>query len=156
MNASRCLRLLSSPSSSATTPSMLLRPSLARMTPIRQSQTPSSSRALSILTPRRPILQPTSTLAPSTQPSATSSVLPSPETLDILPKISSHPGLASLQIRCGPRDTYNPSHLVRKRRHGWLARIKTKNGRKMLMRRILKGRWNLSHAGTYKKGYVQG
>jgi large subunit ribosomal protein L34 len=69
----------------------------------------------------------------------------SSETLDLVGRISAHPGLGSMQIRCGPRDTYNPSHIVRKRRHGFLSRIRTKKGRKLLMRRIKKGRWNLSH-----------
>jgi large subunit ribosomal protein L34 len=59
-----------------------------------------------------------------------------PETLDLA---------GSIQIRCGPRDTYNPSQLVRKRRHGFLSRIRTKKGRALLMRRLKKGRWNLSH-----------
>jgi large subunit ribosomal protein L34 len=68
-----------------------------------------------------------------------------PETLDLAGKISAHPGLGSMQIRCGPRDTYNPSQLVRKRRHGFLSRIRTKKGRALLMRRLKKGRWNLSH-----------
>lgn len=67
------------------------------------------------------------------------------ETLDLAGKISTHPGLGSLQLRCGPRDTYNPSHLVRKRRHGFLSRLRTRKGRKTIMRRLNKGRWNISH-----------
>jgi large subunit ribosomal protein L34 len=85
--------------------------------------------------------------APSTLAAPGTSLQPgcSSETLDLVGKISAHPGLGSMQIRCGPRDTYNPSHLVRKRRHGFLSRIRTKKGRKTLMRRVKKGRWNLSH-----------
>ncbi|KAF2645751.1 hypothetical protein P280DRAFT_513638 [Massarina eburnea CBS 473.64] len=105
-----------------------------------------SARAFSVLTPRRPMLPASS--RPSTLPapgSTAPTAIPSAGALDIASKISSHPALGSIQIRCGPRDTYNPSHLVRKRRHGFLTRIRTKKGRKLLMRRLKKGRWNLSH-----------
>lgn len=113
---------------------------------IHPSNTPrtlqSSLRAFSILSSRRPMLFPPSTLS---APGPSSQLGCSSETLDLVGKISAHPGLGSMQIRCGPRDTYNPSHLVRKRRHGFLSRIRTKKGRKTLMRRVKKGRWNLSH-----------
>lgn len=103
-------------------------------------------RCISLLNPRRPILPCISSRTTLAAPSPTSSLLLcSPESLDIAGKISCHPGLQSTQIRCGPRDTYNPSHIVRKRRHGFLSRIRTKKGRKLLMRRLKKGRWNLSH-----------
>lgn len=65
--------------------------------------------------------------------------------LDLLPKISVHPALAGIQVRNGPRDTYDPSHRVRKRRHGFLSRLRTRNGRKLLKRRRAKGRTSLSH-----------
>ncbi|CAZ86499.1 unnamed protein product [Tuber melanosporum] len=66
-------------------------------------------------------------------------------TAPLMLKISSNPGLVGLQVRCGPRDTYNPSHRVRKRRLGFLARKRTPGGRGVLRRRRLKGRKSLTH-----------
>ncbi|PKY41497.1 hypothetical protein RhiirA4_396066 [Rhizophagus irregularis] len=40
---------------------------------------------------------------------------------------------------------YQPSNIVRKRRHGFLARLRSKSGRKILTRRRMKGRKYLSH-----------
>ncbi|PBP25153.1 hypothetical protein BUE80_DR004044 [Diplocarpon rosae] len=67
------------------------------------------------------------------------------EVLDLLPKISTHPSAAATQFRCGPRRTFDPSHFVRKRRHGFLSRIRTRKGRALLKRRKAKGRTTLSH-----------
>ncbi|KAJ8107821.1 hypothetical protein OPT61_g8596 [Boeremia exigua] len=69
------------------------------------------ARNMSLLNARRPMLSPLSmpsTLAAPGAPSvATTS---SADTLDIMGKISASPAFAGVQIRCGPRDTYNPSH----------------------------------------------
>ena len=46
-------------------------------------------------------------------------------------------------LECVKR-TYQPSALVRKRRHGFLARLRTAGGRRVLLRRRIKGRWKIS------------
>lgn len=97
--------------------------------------------------PSRPTIFPSYTsmrshlalLTPSTTSTASEGIL------DLLPKISSHPALGAIQIRCGPRNTFNPSHFVRKRRHGFLSRIRTRTGRNTLARRRVKKRSTLSH-----------
>ncbi|RPA92173.1 hypothetical protein L873DRAFT_1711087, partial [Choiromyces venosus 120613-1] len=63
----------------------------------------------------------------------------------LMAKISSNPGLLGVQVRCGPRNTFNPSHRVRKRRLGFLARKRTPGGRGVLKRRRAKGRKSLTH-----------
>ena len=56
------------------------------------------------------------------------------------------PVFSAQQVRCGARGTeYQPSQRVRKRRHGFLARLKSRTGKKVLQRRRNKGRKFLSH-----------
>lgn len=51
-----------------------------------------------------------------------------------------------IQMRFKSRgNTYQPSTLKRKRTFGFLARLRTRNGRKILSRRTAKGRWYLTH-----------
>ncbi|MEX0799679.1 MAG: 50S ribosomal protein L34 [Dehalococcoidia bacterium] len=43
-----------------------------------------------------------------------------------------------------PKRTYQPKKRRRARRHGFMARNRTRSGRAVLKRRFLKGRWRLA------------
>jgi large subunit ribosomal protein L34 len=160
MSSLRCLRAFA-PLQPTSSPALTLRQcnvqayaltSLLTRSPIKAANTLSSlkqqQRNLTLLTPRRPQLQRIQAhTAPSSLPGTLPPTMPgsAQETLDLLPKITAHPALSSIQVRCGPRDTYNMTHLVRKRRFGFLARKRSRTGRKILKRRMAKGRYNLSH-----------
>lgn len=65
---------------------------------------------------------------------------------DLVPTsaITEHPALGAMQLRCGPRNTMNRNtRLIQKRRHGFVSRMKTKDGRKIVARRRQKGRTKL-------------
>ena len=107
-------------------------------------------RTFTTLSPLRP------SLTPLRRPSAFTSFTPAPTPAtstgaaiaDVVPTgaVSSHPSLAgALQMRFDPRNTMNGhTRLVQKRRHGFLYRMKTKTGRRILLRRRLKGRRNVA------------
>ncbi|KAI1643136.1 uncharacterized protein F4817DRAFT_350795 [Daldinia loculata] len=108
-----------------------------------------------------PTLRPTLRASPGSvfrSPSSTSnnglieSFAPQPgagATADLVPKTSltAHPWLSgAAQVRFGPRPTMaRTSRLVRKRRHGFLSRVRSHNGRKTLQRRREKKRSTLSN-----------
>ncbi|KAF7518522.1 hypothetical protein G7054_g13443 [Neopestalotiopsis clavispora] len=118
-----------------------------------QSQCLTGRRTFTSLPTLRPTLaRPTGTVFRTSTP--TTSLAPTaccPETTmtaDIVPKtaISSSPLFAATQIRCGPRATLaRSSRLVRKRRHGFLSRVRTRTGRRTLQRRRTKSRHILSN-----------
>lgn len=58
---------------------------------------------------------------------------------------SSHPSLLLLQIRGAKRDTYKNSHRKRKRKLGFLARLRSPSGRRIIRRRKTKGCTQMSH-----------
>ena len=50
--------------------------------------------------------------------------------------------------------TYNPSKVKRAKKHGFMSRSKTSNGKKVLLRRMRKGRKALTVSSTTRKKKV--
>ncbi|OAX84448.1 ribosomal protein L34 [Emergomyces africanus] len=127
-----------------------------------QSQAQSQSRAFSHLLSqqrRLPAQRPTTTISSQSSPlfrllqQPTAAVAQSTTTVmttgSLLSPALSTPGSSSRPFSSSAalgakRDTYNPSRRVQKRRHGFLARLKTQSGRKILARRRSRGRKYLS------------
>ncbi|KAJ1800704.1 hypothetical protein LPJ59_000886 [Coemansia sp. RSA 2399] len=56
------------------------------------------------------------------------------------------PSIGSMQVRWRTYGSeYQPSNIRRKRKHGFMHRLRTKGGRRIIERRKLKGRKFLSH-----------
>ncbi|KAL2007049.1 hypothetical protein VTN00DRAFT_8487 [Thermoascus crustaceus] len=83
----------------------------------------------------------TSPSFPSATTTTSSSLIPTQTPAQQQQQARSFSASASL---AGKRNTYNPSRRVQKRRHGFLARLRSRGGRKILMRRRAKGRKWLS------------
>ncbi|TVY50271.1 50S ribosomal protein L34 [Lachnellula cervina] len=105
------------------------------------------NRTFTSLPSLRPTISPSSLRpSPTSTTTTTASIPTDPDAAAILPtSISTHPSMAATQIRCAGRNTFSPSHFVRKRRHGFLARLKSRTGRMILKRRRAKKRSSLSH-----------
>ncbi|GAA5828484.1 hypothetical protein JCM11251_000814 [Rhodosporidiobolus azoricus] len=107
--------------------------------------TASASRALSTSTLYRPTALTSfslhSSLRPTLSPSPSSSSSP---TSTLLPSLSAQQFFGQIRTAVYGAE-YQPSQVKRKRTHGFLARKRSKNGRKVLMRRWSKGRKYLSH-----------
>ncbi|KAJ5171527.1 Ribosomal protein L34 [Penicillium coprophilum] len=144
-----CLRARAMPSTFRATTSAMRTPMNRFAQVPQQLSTPStmlSSRSFSLLsTPTR--FQPSRTLgarlsSPITTATASAfSPLSSLRSQKAPSQSRSFSASASLGVR---RVTFRPSRRVQKRRHGYLARKKDRNGRKTLIRRTLKGRKELS------------
>jgi large subunit ribosomal protein L34 len=113
---------------------------------LRGPQTANASRTFTTLSPLRPSLTPLRRPAlTSFAPSPTTSVTGGAADLVSQSAVSTHPALSGLQLRFGPRNTMNGhTRLVQKRRHGFLYRMRSRTGRKIILRRRLKGRKQLA------------
>ncbi|KAL4873222.1 ribosomal protein L34-domain-containing protein [Aspergillus spectabilis] len=127
-----CLRCRAIPSTLRTATS-----SIIKQTPLLSIQQPSKFRPFSLATTTttRP-----SVLSQSQRPSLLSLL---PTTSAISNQLQSRFFSASSSLGA-KRNTYNPSRRVQKRRHGFLARLRSKGGMKIIKRRRARGRKNLS------------
>ncbi|SAM63853.1 related to 50S ribosomal protein L34 [Ustilago bromivora] len=82
------------------------------------------------------------------RPQLTSLLFGSTSTSSVLSPLASNANVGTVgeQVRTVTYGSeYQPSQRIRKRRHGFLARIKTKNGKKTITRRRFRGKAKLSH-----------
>ncbi|WYZ38558.1 hypothetical protein EsH8_III_000472 [Colletotrichum jinshuiense] len=103
-----------------------------------------SQRTFSSLPSLRPSITPLTSAF--RRPTATPFTPSTVDAADVVPQsaITQHPAMSAMQLRCGPRNTMNRNtRLIQKRRHGFLSRMKSKDGRKIVARRRAKGRKKL-------------
>nr|XP_001401565.2 hypothetical protein ANI_1_1638184 [Aspergillus niger CBS 513.88] len=114
---------------------------------------PLTSTATALSTPFRALSSTTlSSLHLPQQHFPSQSLITSSSTTTVRSLLSTNNSFANQQTRsfsasaslAGKRDTYNPSRRVQKRRHGFLARLRSRGGRKILLRRRARGRKSLS------------
>lgn len=154
---SRALRMASSSPSTASSSFICARhvPLLGRSCEASTSRLAASASTTSRINPDSPTSRLVGSLTPpslSSRLSASflaSASLSSPSSLlSRLSPLSALPSRSNTQqqIRTAVYgNEYQPSQRVRKRRHGFLARKRSKSGRRILVRRRLKGRRFLSH-----------
>jgi len=117
----------------------------SRATPGAPIPSPVSlSRAFSNLTLRSPVIQSTFSTSTLIRPTILSSIQSSRLGSLSLLATRSFSTTVALQGYRRRMDTYNPSRRIQKRRHGYLARLRSKGGREILKRRRLKGRTEMS------------
>ncbi|GAA5915458.1 hypothetical protein JCM6882_007898 [Rhodosporidiobolus microsporus] len=120
-------------------------PSSSFISAARPLPTASASRALSTSTLYRPTALTSFSLHSSLRPSLSPSPLASSSSSStLLPSLSAQQPAGQIRTAVYGAE-YQPSQIKRKRTHGFLARKRSKNGRKVLMRRWSKGRKYLSH-----------
>ncbi|GAA5913478.1 mitochondrial 54S ribosomal protein bL34m MRX14 [Sporobolomyces salmoneus] len=117
----------------------LLRLSSSAVPPL--SSVPARSQPFSTLFRSAP--SPTRSLLSSLRPSLSPSIVSSSPILSLLSQQTAQGDQQKRFAVYGAE--YQPSQVRRKRKHGFLVRKRSKNGRKTLMRRWAKGRKFLSH-----------
>ncbi|KKK20673.1 hypothetical protein P175DRAFT_0471638 [Aspergillus ochraceoroseus IBT 24754] len=132
-----CVRCRAIPSALRTATSLTTRQLIAPVSPL--SSLPSQLRSFSLAT--RPSIHP----QPHLQSSLSSIRSHIQSTLSASPSPAQQTrSFSASSSLAGKRTTYNPSRRVQKRRHGFLTRLRSKGGRKILLRRKAKGRKSLS------------